>query len=1442
MLRSIRSRPASLEAKGSPWAGMSGAVVVADDLVIGVVRSHNITEGGGSRPLPPSVLSTSSAQNFVTEYGKLCNLGTERATYPRIGQQCSFRHLAIRTTNAMYLSSLAAVGPKTSGPPCPSTQLAVLTQEQLAVDVEAKLNAGSVLLLGKGAIGKTTLATWIAVRHTSHGGQCYYLDLAEVESNEAQLESRLVSILTRLTTHVSLLVIDNVHLNERIAASLLRNWERAGSPGKILFVGRHTLSTDYPEPSRHLPFLVKHVATLELNIKDLLNTYSRIVAKYSSGAVIAPTEAVLQSWLRLFGSDRVAFGFAVRHHLETQGSRRWLARGGMLYEQDAVAHMQQKYLDRWPNAKQELMTLAAASSIEVSVPEEAIDVGLIDEAISSGIVLRTTHGAHAYRRYSLVHPGLGKLLLSAARVKEIGPIFQSIAEASPFTGFILASRLESAEGIDDAARVLVTVSRNADSLIAGLHPSNISQNLDRLRRLNIMPPAEVDRMLVGSNRSQALFDDILDYPLSAVVVFVRVVGRWLPQLHESLLAFLSDHASVSRMADAADQDLGQTGMFLAEVGRRWPALADKVVAALGEPGRVTRLADAADQALGQTGIFLAEVGRRWPALADKVVAALGEPGRVTRLADAAADQDLGQTGMFLAEVGRRWPALADKVVAALGEPGRVTRLADAADQALGQTGSFLAEVGRRWPALADKVVAALGEPGRVTRLADAAADQDLGQTGSFLAEVGRRWPALADKVVAALGEPGRVTRLADAADQALGNTGMFLVQVGGRWPALADKVVAALGEPGRVTRLADAADQALGNTGMFLVQVGGRWPALADKVAAALGEPGRVTRLADAADQALGNTGMFLVQVGGRWPALADKVAAALGEPGRVTRLADAADQALGNTGSFLVQVGRRWPALADKVAAALDEPGRVTRLADAAADQALGNTGMFLVQVGGRWPALADKVAAALGEPGRVTRLADAAADQALHHAGSFLAEVGRRWPALADKVAAALDEPGRVTRLADAADHDLGNTGSFLVQVGRRWPALADKVAAALGEPGRVTRLADAAADHDLGNTGSFLVQVGRRWPALADKVVAALDEPGRVTRLADAFLKGSPSSTMTFLRDCRKLMPTVYSGIMSLVTETDRNEQLANLITRDFRYSGGFLEHLYKNHPEVAERLLHRIIDRGDINSLALRAAPTEGMARSARALIVVAEFFNSIGEKERARRLLENLLAVFRDGYHLGGNAHMYELARMVSIAYSSDFDMQEQIERALAAAGRSYYWLEREFLTSPCGVLAYSLDALWWSGAPLPIVQSICRDHLTDRILDEFALLRLMKLTAYSIRDPLRLAGMLRKYGLGQPAEGIFLEVGQVKRVLPDLIAHLEDVSIGMQVWAGLYVICGDRWMENSVTAAASGERGDWEFATTWPHRSDQQRFKMEMIAWLQRLNKVGATE
>jgi hypothetical protein len=391
-------------------------------------------------------------------------------------------------------------------------------------------------------------------------------------------------------------------------------------------------------------------------------------------------------------------------------------------------------------------------------------------------------------------------------------------------------------------------------------------------------------------------------------------------------------------------------------------------------------------------------------------------------------------------------------------------------------------------------------------------------------------------------------------------------------------------------------------------------------------------------------------------------------------------------------------------------------------------------------------------------------------------------------------------------------------------------------------VTRLADAATHQDLGNTVSFLADFGRRWPALADKIAAELDEPERVTRLANAFLKGPPNTAMPFLRDCRYLMPTVYGGIITSLAKTDRSEQLVNLITEDLRYSGWLLERLYKGHPEVAERLLHRVIDTDTINSLAFRTTPTERTARSAKALIVVAEFFNNTGKKEQARRVLESLLAVFRDGYHLGGNTHIYELSRMISVAYSSGLNMQEQIERALAAAGRSHYWLEKEFLTSGCGILAHSLDTLWWSGAPLHILQSICRDHLRNRILDEFALVNLAKLTTNSIRDPLRLVGMLRKYRLDQPAEDIVLSTNQATGVLSDLVAHSADVNIRMQVWAGLYVVGAERFMDDSVIAAASAGHADWEFATIWPQRPDQQRFKIEMIAWLQRLNRAGVTE
>ena len=41
------------ETAPSPWGGMSGAVVVAGDLVVGVVRSHNLAAGGQSLTLTP---------------------------------------------------------------------------------------------------------------------------------------------------------------------------------------------------------------------------------------------------------------------------------------------------------------------------------------------------------------------------------------------------------------------------------------------------------------------------------------------------------------------------------------------------------------------------------------------------------------------------------------------------------------------------------------------------------------------------------------------------------------------------------------------------------------------------------------------------------------------------------------------------------------------------------------------------------------------------------------------------------------------------------------------------------------------------------------------------------------------------------------------------------------------------------------------------------------------------------------------------------------------------------------------------------------------------------------------------------------------------------------------------------------------------------------------
>jgi len=60
-------------ASPSPWGGMSGAVVIADNLVIGVIRSHNLAKGGQSLTVTPLTdlerLSARKSQEFWDALG-----------------------------------------------------------------------------------------------------------------------------------------------------------------------------------------------------------------------------------------------------------------------------------------------------------------------------------------------------------------------------------------------------------------------------------------------------------------------------------------------------------------------------------------------------------------------------------------------------------------------------------------------------------------------------------------------------------------------------------------------------------------------------------------------------------------------------------------------------------------------------------------------------------------------------------------------------------------------------------------------------------------------------------------------------------------------------------------------------------------------------------------------------------------------------------------------------------------------------------------------------------------------------------------------------------------------------------------------------------------------------------------------------------------------------
>jgi len=303
---------------------------------------------------------------------------------------------------------------------------------------------------GRGATGKTGLAARLALDHERRGGPAYYLDLAASDTEGRVDATDLFEVVSTRADADVLFVVDNVHLASELASALYRHWCEAGQGSRWLMLGRlQELGTHPRGVARPLEELQPSALELENTAEDLLGVYERLVRRHASSAGNPPRE-VLGRWKEIFAADLIAFSAAVIRRLADLARGRWT-----LEAADARAYVRDEYLGGSEEERQNLLRLAAMTSIEATTPEEALEVRALEGPLQRGYVLRSEHGRERYRRYRLVHPGLGELFLSSTTplVDQLH-LLTVVASRSPVVaGWIakIAKRLEELGRVRDAA-------------------------------------------------------------------------------------------------------------------------------------------------------------------------------------------------------------------------------------------------------------------------------------------------------------------------------------------------------------------------------------------------------------------------------------------------------------------------------------------------------------------------------------------------------------------------------------------------------------------------------------------------------------------------------------------------------------------------------------------------------------------------------------------------------------------------------------------------------------------------------------------------------------------------------------------------------------------------------------------------------------------------------
>lgn len=321
------------------------------------------------------------------------------------------------------------------------------------------------LVRGHGASGKTTLACWIGLNEQYKTSPVYLLDIANL-SEEISL-GLLKNEMIEQSGQGVLFIIDNIHIDDNSAESILNHWSKFSRPlgSHLLLLGREIGSSD-GSPLGSVKAIVLRAGRHELR--------SIVICKLGADTFIP--ENAINDWIKTFGGrglkrnqgrvaiDLIAFSAAIERRRTQIQSGNW-----QLTPSDAVDAVRERYLQPMisSESRANLLRLAALSEYEFRVPRIALpfpSAGFTKECLALGLVL-VNRG-----RFSLTHAALGPLLLEATIGFDATAERLSVARNFPYFGTGMLQRNIHPEERDLVRSVLIETLADANWL---KHCSNL---------------------------------------------------------------------------------------------------------------------------------------------------------------------------------------------------------------------------------------------------------------------------------------------------------------------------------------------------------------------------------------------------------------------------------------------------------------------------------------------------------------------------------------------------------------------------------------------------------------------------------------------------------------------------------------------------------------------------------------------------------------------------------------------------------------------------------------------------------------------------------------------------------------------------------------------------------------------------------------------------------